>query len=141
LTIITFTAEGEFSGDKVTITIMDDQILEVGTLGSNYVKPEELCLASALSCLILTVNYIAKEKGVDVKGIEGYIEGKLDPDGFQGKNSVPPGLLEVNYHISVKSNDTKINEVIEEAERRCPMKDTLTRGIKVNIRWKIEETN
>ncbi len=135
--IITFTAEGRLEGDKVTISLKDFDY-KIGLIGSDYPTPEEFCLASALSCLILTIYYIAKEKNVEIKSIEGYIEGKMDPKGFQGEDKIPPGLLEVNYDLVIESSDSRINEILEEAEKRCPMRDTLTRSVKVNIKWRIK---
>ncbi|AOL15578.1 peroxiredoxin [Sulfolobus sp. A20] len=135
--IITFVAEGKLDGDKVTITLGNNDYT-IGLIGSDYPTPEEFCLASALSCLILTIYYIGRERGIEIESIDGFIEGKLDPRGFQGDNNVPPGLLEVNYEISITSSDTRINELIKEAEKRCPMRDTLTRSVKVNIKWRIK---
>ena len=62
----------------------------------------------------------------------------MDTRGFQGDSNVPPGLLEVNYDLVIESNDKRINEVIQEAEKRCPMKDTLNRSVKTNIKWIIK---
>ncbi|WP_338601915.1 OsmC family protein [Sulfolobus tengchongensis] len=137
MTIVTFTAEGRLEGDKVIVNLSDIE-LKIGMLGSEYPTPEEFCLASAISCIILTVYYIAKEKGVSIISIEGYIEGKMDTSGFQGKGDIPPGLQEVNYELVVRSQDDRINDILQEAERRCPMRDTLTRNVKVNIKWKIK---
>jgi uncharacterized OsmC-like protein len=137
LTTITFTAEGKLERDKVIVDLNGTEI-RVGLLGSDNPTPEEFCLASAISCLILTVYYIAREKGVAINSIEGYIEGKMDTKGFQGFKEVPPGLLEVNYELIVDSKDTRISEILKEAEERCPMRDTLTRSVKVNINWKIK---
>jgi len=136
LTEITFVSEGKLVGDKVIVSLSNGE-MEIGSLGSGYPTPEELCLASAISCLILTVYYIAKEKGVVINSIEGYIEGKMDIDGFRRIKDIPPGLLEVNYELVVSSKDDRIVEVLKEAEERCPMRDTLTRSVRVNIRWKI----
>jgi len=136
LTEITFVSEGKLVGDKVIVNLSNGE-MEIGPLGSGYPTPEELCLASAISCLILTVYYIAKEKGVVINSIEGYIEGKMDIDGFRRIKDIPPGLLEVNYELVVSSKDDRIVEVLKEAEERCPMRDTLTRSVRVNIRWKI----
>ncbi|AAK41320.1 OsmC family peroxiredoxin [Saccharolobus solfataricus] len=137
MTVITFTAEGRLDGDKVIVDLNGTEI-KVGLLGSDNPTPEEFCLASAISCLILTVYYIAREKGVTINSIEGYIEGKMDTKGFQGVEEVPPGLLEVSYELIVYSKDSRISDILKEAEERCPMRDTLTRSVKVNINWKIK---
>jgi uncharacterized OsmC-like protein len=134
--MMTFTVEGKLDGDVVKSCVNGTEVT-IGLFGSDYPTPEEMLLASALSCMLLTIYYVAKEKGVEVEEANGYIEGTMDPRGFQGDPNVPPGLLEVNYDITVKSKDPKINEVIELANKRCPLKDTLTRSIKINIKWNI----
>lgn len=135
--MITFTVEGELKGDVVE-TYVKDNVLRIGLLGTEYPTPEEILLASALSCLILTVYYIAKERDIKIDSIDGYIEGTLDPKGFEGDPSVPPGILEVNYFIDVKSEEPKIEEVLREAEKRCPLRDTLVRSVKVKVNWNIK---
>ena len=135
--MITFTAEGVLEGDKAKICVKDQEFV-IGLLGSDYPTPEEVLLASALSCLMLTVYYVANEKGLKIEKMSGYIEGELDPKGFQGDPNIPPGFLSVSYEIEVKADNKELLEkVLEESERRCPLKDTLTRSIKVNVKWKI----
>ncbi|AWR95186.1 OsmC family protein [Acidianus brierleyi] len=134
--MMTFTVEGKLDGDVVKSCVNGTEVT-IGLFGSDYPTPEEMLLASALSCMLLTIYYVAKEKNVEIEEANGYIEGTMDPRGFQGDPTVPPGLLEVNYDITVKSKDPKINEVIELANKRCPLKDTLTRSIKINIKWNI----
>jgi len=134
--MMTFTVEGKLEGDVVKSCVNGTEVT-IGLFGSDYPTPEEMLLASALSCMLLTIYYIAKEKNVEIEEANGYIEGTMDPRGFQGEPNVPPGLLEINYDITIKSKDPKINEVIELANKRCPLKDTLTRSIKINIKWNI----
>ncbi|PVU69903.1 peroxiredoxin [Sulfolobales archaeon SCGC AB-777_K20] len=135
--MLTFTSEGKLEKNHVTVTLGDLE-LKIGLLGSGLPTPEEVLLASALSCLMLTVYYVAKEKDVEIKGMEGYIEGTMDPKGFQGHQGVPPGLLEVKYWVKVVSRSERIKEVLEESEKRCPLKDTLTRPVKVEVNWEIK---
>lgn len=136
--MITFTVEGRLEGDIAKICVAGKEV-EIGLFGSDYPTPEEMLLASALSCMMLTVYYIAREMNVKLDRVEGYIEGTMDPKGFQGDPNVPPGLLEVNYFITVGSDDERINEVLDQTMKRCPLKDTLTRQIKVNVNWKVEK--
>ena len=135
--MITFTAEGELEGDVVKVSVGDGEF-KIGLIGSDYPTPEEVLLGSALSCLMLTVYYVAREKGLKLNSLKGYIEGTLDPKGFQGDPNIPPGFLEINYEIEVRAENKELLEkVLQESERRCPLKDTLTRSIKVNVKWKI----
>ena len=59
--MLTFTSEGKLEKDHVTVTLGDLE-LKIGLLGSGLPTPEEVLLASALSCLMLTVYYVAKER-------------------------------------------------------------------------------
>ncbi|MGC9105075.1 MAG: OsmC family protein [Thermoprotei archaeon] len=136
--MLTFFSEAKLEGDYVRATVGDTE-LKIGLLGSGLPTPEEVLLASALSCLMLTVVYVAREKGVQVDGMEGYIEGVVDPKGFQGVDNVPPGLLEVRYWVKVVSRDDRIREVLEESERRCPLRDTLAREVKVKVEWDVRK--
>ncbi|BBG22972.1 OsmC family protein [Sulfuracidifex tepidarius] len=134
---MTFTAEGKVEGDHVSVCAGGSEI-KIGLMGSDYPTPEEVLLASSLSCLMLTVVYVAREKGVKLDEVSGCIQGDMDPRGFQGEPGIPPGVLEVRYNVRVKGNDARIKEIIEESERRCPMKDTLVRSVKVKVNWDIE---
>jgi uncharacterized OsmC-like protein len=136
--MLTFISEAKLEGDYVRATVGDTE-LKIGLLGSGLPTPEEVLLASALSCLMLTVVYVAKEKGVKIDGMEGYIEGVMDPRGFQGAGNVPPGLLEVKYWVKVVSKDERIKEVLEESEKRCPLRDTLVREVKVKVEWDVRK--
>jgi Predicted redox protein, regulator of disulfide bond formation len=98
--MITFTVEGRLNQDEV-VTEVKGMEYRIGLLGSDLPTPEEMLLASALSCMILTIYYISKEMKIDLKGVEGYIEGTLDPKGFQGDPNIPPGILEVRYDLTV----------------------------------------
>ncbi len=138
MTLITFTAEAKLDGNGVRVYVKDGE-LRVGVIGSDDPTPEELLLSSALSCLILTLRYVAREMNVDLQEVDGYIEGDMDPSGFSG-SSAPPGLLEVRYFVKVKSADPRIQQALVESERRCPLRDTLTRSVEVKVNWKVEVT-
>jgi uncharacterized OsmC-like protein len=86
--MITFTVEGRLEGD-VAKTCVAGKEVDIGLMGSDYPTPEEMLLASALSCMMLTIYYVAKEMNVKLDDVEGYIEGTMDPKGFQGDPNVP----------------------------------------------------
>jgi len=136
--MITFTVEGRLNQDEV-VTEVKGMEYRIGLLGSDLPTPEEMLRASALSCMILTIYYISKEMKIDLKGVEGYIEGTLDPKGFQGDPNIPPGILEVRYDLTVFSNDERIQDVMQLSMRRCPLKDTLTRNVKVDVTWNVRK--
>ncbi|QKQ99157.1 OsmC family protein [Metallosphaera tengchongensis] len=134
--MITFTAEGKLEGDRALVSVKDTE-LKIGFIGSDDPTPEELLLGAALSCMLLTIHYIARERRVSFDEISGYIEGELDPKGFQGDPSIRPGVLKVKYDIVVVSKDERMGEVLELSLRRCPLKDTLMRGTEVDVKWEI----
>jgi hypothetical protein len=56
--MITFTVEGRLNQDEV-VTEVKGMEYRIGLLGSDLPTPEEMLLASALSCMILTIYYIS----------------------------------------------------------------------------------
>ncbi|BBD71996.1 peroxiredoxin [Sulfodiicoccus acidiphilus] len=138
MTTITFAAEAKLEEEKVRVYVKDSELV-VGTIGSDYPTPEELLLSAALSCLLLTLLYVAREMEVHLEEVDGYIEGDLDPAGFNG-GAVPPGVLEVRYFVKVRSSDPRVSDVLNASERRCPLKDTLTRSVRVRVNWQLVHT-
>lgn len=138
--MITFVVEGKLDNNGEVVTEIKGSEYRIGLLGSDLPTPEEVLLAAALSCMILTIYYTASELKVELKGVEGYIEGTLDPRGFQGDPDVPPGLLKVKYDLTIFSDDERIKRVMELSNRRCPLKDTLVRRIDVEVSWSVRKT-
>lgn len=133
-----FSVKGVLEGNKVKV-IIGNKEFNIGMPNSGFPTPEEFLLASALSCELLTLFYYANQKGLKIENVNGKIEGEIDIRGFLGDPKIPPGFLTITYEIEVKSNNKEaIKELAEIAEKRCPIKDTITRGVKININWKID---
>ncbi|MEM0373340.1 MAG: OsmC family protein [Sulfolobaceae archaeon] len=128
---IIFFAEARIENGKVKVQVKDSEI-EMDPLGGDNPSPEEYFLASALACYLLTVNYIAKEKGVEIRELKGYIEGEMNLEGFYGKDGIPPGFLSIKMEVEISPND-KLQEIIEESNKRCPLKHTIENGVKIKI--------
>lgn len=131
-----FTAEATLEGDRVRVSTASSELL-IGMMGGNDPTPEEIFMASALSCMMLTVKYYADRLGVKIESMNGYIEGELDPKGFTGESPSPPGFIKVTYHLKVRARGEKLDDVMKASERMCPLKDTLSRSVPVEVKWEI----
>ncbi|BCU67482.1 peroxiredoxin [Sulfolobales archaeon HS-7] len=137
--VSTFTVEGQYNNEHVKVLMKDNEV-DVGTVGSDYLSPEELLLASALSCLILTIRYFAKLHGVNIKSIEGYIEGDIDMSSMESLGEYT-GMKEIRYHIKVESDHKNVPDILNLAAQKCPMKNTIEKGVKTKIEWIIKNEN
>lgn len=90
-------------------------------------NPVELILAGLGGCLNVLLTAFAPRYDVEIESLTIRVEGDLDPDGFLEKAPVPFGFQEIRYEIDLASNSPreKIDQLIEHAERVCPVKDTL----------------
>ena len=114
--------------------VIDEPALLGGTdLGPN---PVELILAALGGCLNVLISSWAAQHSVDLRGVTTEVEGRLDVDGFMGKNpDVRPGFLDIHYRVVVgsPSSPEQVQELLEHAQRMCPVKDTLT-GVPVLVK-------
>lgn len=97
-------------------------------------NPVEALLCSLGACQTILANAFAKGMGIDLQDFKVELEGDLDTDGFMGLSDVRPGYSEIRFHMYFKSSspEEKIHEFVEFIEKRCPVSDTLTFGVKVN---------
>jgi len=137
---LTFKASGKLQeGLRVDVQVRQFQMAfdEPENLGGkdSAPNPVEGLLASLIGCLGIVVRVVAQEKNLPVEGVEVEAEGDLDPRGFMGQyNLVRPGFLAVRYTVKVKGNlsDEQLKVLMQEAEKRCPVSDTLGKGTQVS---------
>lgn len=137
---LTFKASGKLQkGLRVDVQVRQFQLAfdEPESLGGkdSAPNPVEGLLASLVGCLSIVVRVIAQEKHLPVESVEVDVEGDLDPRGFMGQyDLVRPGFLAVRYTVRVKGDlsDEQLKVLVEEAEKRCPVSDNLSKGTKVS---------
>lgn len=118
--------ETEVRGFK---TVMDEPEDMGGT--NRGLNPVEASLCSLGACQTIVASAFAGEAGIDLQDFRVEIEGDLDTDGFMGLSDVRPGLLDVRFKMYIKSDSPqeKIDAFIELIEKRCPVGDSLGKGV------------
>ncbi|TZE81137.1 OsmC family protein [Calorimonas adulescens] len=96
-------------------------------------NPVEALLCALGSCQSIVAAVFAKQQGINLKEFWVELEGDLDTDGFMGKSNVRPGFQEIRFKMHIKSDspEDKVKEFAKFIEKRCPVGDTLTQGVKL----------
>ncbi|MEA4827493.1 MAG: OsmC family protein [Clostridium sp.] len=120
--------ETEARGFKITL----DEPEELG--GTNTgMNPVEVLLCGLGACQTIVASAFADEFGIDLQDFWVELEGDLDTDGFLGLADVRPGYSHVRFNMHIKSSspEDKIEEFVEFIEKRCPVGDSLGKGVKL----------
>lgn len=100
-------------------------------------NPVEAMLATLGGCLEIVTSMVAKEHGHKVTDFEVELAGDLDPRKFAGQadGDIPAGFqcIEANIEKLEGIPEEEIEEILEEVEARCPIADTISRSIEVEI--------
>lgn len=103
-------------------------------------NPMELVLSALNGCLAVMIQVIAREKGVEVRGVRLHAEGDLDLRGAMGDPSVPPYFRTVREKVEVVSTASpeQIHALQEEVQRRCPVYTLLkSAGVELQSEWTV----
>jgi len=99
-------------------------------------SPVEYVLAALSGCLNVVGHLVAGEMGIEMKGIEFEISGKLDPAKFMGQSEEKrAGYQEINVSVKPDCNadEKTLKKWIKAVESRCPVSDNLANETPVNI--------
>lgn len=110
--------------------ILMDEPEDMG--GANRgLNPVEALLSSLGACQTIVASAFAGEAGIDLQDFWVELEGDLDTDGFMGLSDVRPGLLDIRFKMHIKSDSPqeKIDDFIKLIEKRCPVGDSLGKGV------------
>ena len=101
--------------------------------------PLEALLAALAGCLIMTLRLHAQRNHIDIESVEAVAEAYIDPRGFIGK--AKPGLQDTKLHLVVRSSadPEKVKELVHNAEKYCPVADTLRSETPVKLELEITE--
>ncbi len=101
--------------------------------------PLEALLAALAGCLMMTLRLHAQRSRVDIESIEAVAEAYVDPRGFIGK--AKPGLQDTKLRLVVRSSadPEKVKELVHNAEKYCPVADTLRSETSVKLEIEIKE--
>ncbi|MCY0884085.1 MAG: OsmC family protein [Acidianus infernus] len=99
-------------------------------------NPLEYLLTALAGCISITLQLVAREKGIKVRNVSLEITGTLDTDKFLGKDmNKRAALNKIKVNLSVDADAPKevIEKLVEETETRRPVTDTLKNGTTVEI--------
>ncbi|ACI19386.1 OsmC family protein [Dictyoglomus thermophilum] len=139
--LVTFKAKGQWKGNlKVEVDIRNKFTInmdEPPSLGGEDTAPNpvEVVLAALIGCLGIVIPVVAKEKNIPLNSIEIETEGDLDPRGFMGDPTVRAGYQEVRAKVKINApvEREKIEELMKEVERRCPVSDIIRNPVNLKI--------
>lgn len=103
-------------------------------------NPMELLLAALNGCLSVMIQVIAREKGVEVRGVRLHAEGDLDLRGAMGDPNVPAYFRNVRERVELVSSASpeEVRALQEEVQRRCPVYTLLkSAGVDVQSEWTV----
>ncbi len=124
-----FPVQGEVRGFRVVID-------EPASLGGTDKAPnpvEYLLLAQA-SCLSIVITTLAQQRGIGLKRVSVDANSEFELGEFLEGKAV--GLRWIDLEVSVDS-DAKpdiIRELVDEAERICPVKNTISARVRVRLK-------
>ena len=109
--------------------IFDEPIDEGGTdLGIN---PIEAVLGALGACQSIVIAAFADSFDFSYEDVRVDVEGDMDLEGMNGIEGIRPGLTEVRYKTTIKTNEdeAKVVEFLDFVAKTCPVEDTLS-GVK-----------
>jgi uncharacterized OsmC-like protein len=106
-------------------------------LGANEgPNPAEYLLHALAACLTTTLVYVAAARGVQLDEVESMLEGDMDVRGALGvSNDVPNrfGQIRVAFKIKSDAPAEKLQEIVERAQSRSAVFDTVTNPVPVMV--------
>jgi len=142
MSTITMRAQATWSGSGVRTTtgargfrVDLDEPKEIG--GTNLgMNPMEFLLSALGGCMIVMAAKFAPEVGVDLDDAYVELEGDMDPAGYMGMDeSVRKGFQEIRAKLVLVSSSApeRVEELRRLVEGRCPVTDTLLKGVSIRV--------
>ncbi len=99
-------------------------------------NPIEYLLTSLAGCIGTVARIIAKQKHINLKGIDMKIAGAFDTEVILGKSKENrAGVASINVLLNIDAEMTKEEKAafVEEIEHRCPVSDNIENPTPVKI--------
>jgi putative redox protein len=99
-------------------------------------NPIEYLFASLAGCIATVARIIAKQKRINLNGMDMKIEGNFDTEIILGKSKENrPGVTGIKVTLNIDSDMTKEEKkaFVEEIESRCPVSDNIEFATPVKI--------
>jgi len=88
----------------------------------------EYMMASLIGCINVVGHFVAKEMGIEIRGLEMTATGALNPDKFRGRQTDDrTGLkhIEVSLRVDSDADGPTLRKWAAAVEARCPVSDNL----------------
>ena len=127
------------TGLSVTARDFEWLVDEPASLGgeNSGPNPVEYVLGALLGCLNVMVHIVAEERGVTVSSFSATARGDLDPAKFLGRDTDQRAgykAIEVDIEVEADADAATLEQIVEEAESRCPVSDNLAHETPLRIR-------
>jgi len=99
-------------------------------------NPVEYVLAALAGCLNVVGHMVAKEMGMNLKGLSIEVSGVLNPDKLFGKKTDErPGYKQISVILKPETDadEDTIKKWLKSIEERCPVEDTLKSPVPVKV--------
>lgn len=101
-------------------------------------NPVEYVLAALAGCLNVVGHIVAKEMGIELKGLSIEISGVLNSDKLFGKETNERAgykNIDAIMKVDTDADEDELKKWIETVEKRCPVSDNLQNPTPVNIKF------
>ena len=102
-------------------------------------NPVEYLLVGLSGCVTTALVAHAAAKGIEIKGLETFLEGDLDVQGFLGlSDTIPVGYqgITITFKIDADMTDNEKEELIKLAQNYSPVLATVMNPVPVNLKLK-----
>ncbi|MDK2800924.1 MAG: hypothetical protein PWP27_2607 [Clostridiales bacterium] len=99
-------------------------------------NPVEYILGALSGCLNVVGHVVAKEMGINMKGIAFELEGELDPARFMGQSKAErAGYKEIRVKIKpdADADQETLEKWLKTIEDRCPVSDNLANPTPIKL--------
>lgn len=99
-------------------------------------NPVEYILIGLAGCLNVVAHTVANEIDVKIESLNIEISGGLNPNKFLGvSDDERAGFkgIDVNLILKTDGNKLQVNNLLEQINKRCPVKDNLLSATPVNL--------
>lgn len=103
----------------------------------NHISPVEYVLAALAGCMNGVGYRVARDMGIELKGIDIKIDATIDTSRLTGeKTDMRAGLKEVNVQIcpDIDADEETKKTWLENLEFRCPVNDIISNPTPVNVK-------
>jgi uncharacterized OsmC-like protein len=85
-----------------------------------YIAPEQMLLASLLSCFSAMLWRILRAQRVEFRNYEGEIVGRMEK-GADGYNAIKENIASIRIQLANKQDAEKVQKAVEISKKYCPV--------------------